>query len=401
MPLDDILLHPNLAAKVDDVEGVGSKKERNANRRLVGAAVGGTLGFAAAQIAQRFIPATKGRISAEHVGTAMGIGGALGGGIGSLNNFTDKLDRHSQALATLQAETHAPIPFAVAHPYAGNALPVLGGTAIGAMFGQSPKERALGAAAGFLLSGLTVAPLLNNHLQRQRQAYMGAYQAKTATVDPRLLHPGLVERPSNLTESAQRREAMLEGVGAGGSLGALGGAALGYFKGHHVMPGAAAHMRGGVGALAGAVGGAALGITAGSAHRAFDRVVKHDTAAKSYEKETGETIPFMARHPYALQALPTLGAAAYGALRPHQAWQALTGNNVGGRALSAGVNALVVGTTAGALANAASHNARVKYFGGRTPKLDIGRYGTNDDDAMFTPGELAAIRKGEPLEDAT
>lgn len=401
MPLDPILLHPNLAAKVDSVEGVGSKKERNANHRLAGAAIGGTLGFAAAQIAHRWVPATRGRITPGNVGQAITVGGGLGAVAGSLNNLIDKLDRHAQAVRTLQAEAHTPIPFAVTHPYAGNALPVLGGAAAGALFGQSPKERALGAAAGALLSGLTVSPLVNNQLQRQRQAYLDAYQAKSAMVDPRLLHPGLVERPSSLTESAQRREDMLEGVGVGGSLGALGGAAAGYLKGHLIMPDSPAHMRAGIGALAGAVGGAVLGSGVGAAHRAFSRMQKHDEAARTYEKTTGETIPFMARHPYALQVLPVAGAAAYGALRPHQAWKAMGMSNAMGRGMSSVLNAAATSATVGTLANAASHNARVKYFGGRTPKLDIGRYGTDDQAELFTPNELAALRKGEPLEDVT
>lgn len=76
-------------------------------------------------------------------------------------------------------------------------------------------------------------------------------------------------------------------------------------------------------------------------------------------------------------------------------------SNAMGRGMSSVLNAAATSATVGTLANAASHNARVKYFGGRTPKLDIGRYGTDDQAELFTPNELAALRKGEPLEDVT
>lgn len=329
----------------------------------------------------------------------MTLGGSIGFALGTYNKFDDKLQRHAAAVRALEAQTGKPVPFAVAHPYLGNVLPGVTGAAAGAaLAGPGLGSRAVGATAGMLAAGLTAGPFVSNYLQAQREKYLSQLEKPASTVlaDPRLLHPGLVERPQNIEESARRREENLNFTGTGATLGGLAGLAAAHVLlkknpkfmqelaediGAHALPGRAYAAGGLGGVLAGAVTGAA----AAPAARGLARIKKHDDAVHKFERESGERIPFLARHPYLMSAGPAVAAAAYGAIRPHQAWKEL---GPAGRAITAGLNAATAGLTLGVLGNAISHNERSHYFKGRVPTLSMDRYGLNSMEEQHTADEL-------------
>jgi hypothetical protein len=257
-----------------------------------------------------------------------------------------------------------------------------------------------------------VTPLAANYAQAAREAYFAPYQmGKSAAVlaDPRLLHPGLVERPQNIEESATRRGQHLNFAAGGATLGGLAGLAAAHALVRHV-PDLAKELGAGTvragGGVAGLLGGAALGLGAGALTRAVSRVKKHDEAVHKFEQESGERIPFMARHPYLMTAGPSVLAAAYGLARPHAAVRELArhvgpGTGAGLRVLNAATNASLAGMTAGVLGNALSHNERKHFFQSRVPTLSMDRYGLTATEEVNTAKELEDMHRamnGEAVE---
>jgi hypothetical protein len=180
------------------------------------------------------------------------------------------------------------------------------------------------------------AMLLRSQLQQQYQGLGGVmrpvdlYRTKLAAehqyddrVDPILLHPMLAAKPKTLDELGDRRYDYMIGTGAGATLGALGGHALGRALGH-----------GSDGAYFGALGGAALGIAATLGKRFLNNVSRHEAAARDFEARKGP-LPFAVKHPYITSIGTTVlggigGSVAGAALAKHFGQSPLQGALMGG-----------------------------------------------------------------------
>jgi hypothetical protein len=193
--------------------------------------------------------------------------------------------------------------------------------------------------------------LLRAQLRQQHQGLgelmrpIDLYRVKRATeeahryddrIDPILLHPLLSARPKTLDELGDRRQEYNIGLGAGGTIGALGGAALGmmarkfYPKGPALIPAA--------GALTGAATGAGLALWPTTIKRFMSNVDRHDRAVKDFEDMTGKELSFTTRHPYLTDAGAAIGGglagmaigAAVGGMTGHGAVRGAFMGNIGG-----------------------------------------------------------------------
>lgn len=170
------------------------------------------------------------------------------------------------------------------------------------------------------------AMLLRSQLQQQYQGLGGVmrpvdlYRTKLAAeyddrVDPILLHPMLAAKPKTLDELGDRRYDYQRGLGIGGTLGALGGAALSYALHRHGVENGA---RAVVPLVSyGALGGATLGAVGALGKRFLSNVDRHDQAVRDFESQRNTRLPFTVRHPYmstiGVQMAGAVGGAAAGA----------------------------------------------------------------------------------------
>jgi hypothetical protein len=378
--VNPVLRHPWLALKSSD-SGEFAGRVRNIT---LGGALGATAGLGAGYAAVRaFRNRPQNTFLHEMAQDPMhtiraGVttGSMLGGAVPAVANAFDQLMAHHRAAVDHEQQTGQSLPFAVRHPFLLAGAPPLAGAALGAaLAGKGLLARGVGGAAGLTIGTLVGTPFTANYGADARAAYFDRNK-QASDVNPILLHPTLVKRPTTPEEAEERGRHYANYVAGGAMLGTLGGGAAAFHYGPKLMenfmrgPGALG------GAALGAITGAMVGTSGGYLHRYAKAVKEHDEAARQYEAQSGEKLTFSVRHPHALVWGPLAAGAAAGVAMP-----------AAGKAERAFNSLMGVGTAALSLAPlgaAYAYKQRKDKFGGRVGPLSTQMYGSDFDSDTMT-----------------